>query len=108
MAREAKKSGEPGWQWRRVVIFPNILISFWLLWVIVTGPDNRVNETVAWGLVVNIICSVLFYTGFATAQDIAAIFATRSGLPYSPQSSPAEPTPGTPLATDTFEGEAPQ
>lgn len=100
---EAKASGEPGWSWRRWVIFPNILISFWLLWVIVTGPDTRVNETVAWGLIVNIICSVLFYTGFATAQDISAIFATRSALPYSPQSSPAEPTPNTPAAAPSEE-----
>jgi hypothetical protein len=91
----SKKSGEPGWSWRRWVIFPNIAVSFFLLYLIIIGPDSRVNETVAWGLVLNIIASVMFYTGFATAQDIAAIFATRSGLPYSAQSSPALPTPGT-------------
>lgn len=95
MRREAKHSGEPGWSWRKAVIFPNIIVSFWLLFLLVSAADTRVNETIAWGLVINIICSVLFYTGFATAQDIAAIFATRSGLPYSPTSSPAEPTPGT-------------
>lgn len=93
--KEAKPTGEPGWAWRRAVIFPNIAISFWLLDKITGLPSSPVNETIAWGLIVNIICSVMFYAGFAAAQDIAAIFATRSGLPYSPQSSPAEATPGT-------------
>lgn len=96
--REAKTSGEPGWSWRRAVIFPNMAVSFWMLYQLSNGLDTRVNETIAWGLIINILGSVFSYTGFATVQDIAAILATRSGLPYSPQSSPAEPTPGTPAA----------
>jgi len=80
---ESKASGEPGWSWRKAVIFPNIVISFWLIYVLIGSQDSRVNETIAWGLIVNIIASVFFYTGFATAQDIAAIFATRTGLPYA-------------------------
>lgn len=104
MATTNKKTGEPGWMWRRFAIFPNVAISFYLLFLIVLGPDSRVNETVAWGLVLNIITSVLFYTGFATAQDVAAIITTRSGLPYSAQSSPAAPTPGT---EQGVEGEPP-
>ncbi|MEH7903984.1 hypothetical protein V7794_22575 [Rhizobium laguerreae] len=80
---EAKPSGEPGWQWRKAAIFPNIIVSFWLIYVLIGSQDSRVNETIAWGLIVNIISSVFFYTGFATAQDIAAIFATRTGLPYA-------------------------
>ncbi len=49
---EAKKSGEPGWAWRKVVIFPNIAVSFWLLWVLAAGRDTKVNETIAWGRIV--------------------------------------------------------
>ena len=80
---EAKHSGEPGWQWRRIFIFPNVAISFWFLYILIGAQDSRVNDTIAWGLILNIISSVAFYTGFATAQDIAAIMATRTGLPYA-------------------------
>jgi hypothetical protein len=93
-AAEAKRSGEPGWSWRKAVIFPNIIVSFWLIYLLIGAQDSRVNETIAWGLVINIITSVLFYTGFATAQDIAAIFATRTGLPYA---SPPIAVDGEPL-----------
>jgi len=92
----AKKTGEPGWAWRRSVLIGIIVVSFLLLWFIINGPDSRVNESVAWGLIVTIISSGLIYAGFATVQDVVAIIATKSALPYSPQSSPAEPTPGTP------------
>lgn len=92
----AKKTGEPGWAWRRSVLIGIIVISFYLLWGIINGPDSRVNETVSWGLIIAIISSGLIYAGFATVQDVVAILATKSALPYSPQSSPSEPTPGTP------------
>jgi hypothetical protein len=36
------------------------------------------------------------YTGFATAQDIAAIWTTRTAKPYS--DPPQEPTPPPPVA----------
>lgn len=108
MAREAKHSGEPGWSWRKAVVFPLVVYACIMLSVMLNSPDTRVNETIAWIWGVIIISSVFSYTGFATAQDIAAILATRSGLPYSPQSSPADPTPGTPVPTDTIEGEAPR
>jgi bacteriorhodopsin len=89
---EAKKTGEPGWSWRKAAIFPNVAVSFWLIYLMISGPDTRVNETIAWGLIINIISSLFFYTGFATAQDIAAILATRSGLPYA--QPPAVDQPG--------------
>lgn len=94
--KEAKPSGEPGWTWRRSVLIGIIGISFYLLWVIVHGPESRTNETIAVGLIWTICVSGLIYAGFATVQDVAAIVVTKSGLPYSPQSSPAEPTPNTP------------
>ena len=81
--KEAKSNGEPGWSWRRAVIFPNVIVSFWIIYTLIDAQDSRVNETIAWGMVLNIIASVFFYTGFATAQDITAIFATRTGLPYA-------------------------
>lgn len=94
--RESKASGEPGWSWRKAVVFPLIIYACIMLGVMINAPDTRVNETIAWIWGVVIIANVFFYTGFATAQDIAAIMATRSGLPYSPQSSPADPTPAAP------------
>lgn len=96
----AKKTGEPGWTWRRSVLIGVIAVSFWLLWVIIQGPDNRTNETLGIGLIWSIFGAALIYAGFATVQDLTAIIVTKSALPYSPQSSPAEPTPGTP-APDT-------
>jgi hypothetical protein len=100
--KEAKSSGEPGWSWRRVVIFPNVIGSFWIVYVLINGPDTRVNETIAWGMVLNIITSVFFYTGFATAQDIVAIFATRTGLPYAnpPVAIDGDPAPDPPNPDD--------
>lgn len=93
--REAKASGEPGWNWRKGIIFPVVIFACWRLAAMENAPDTMVNQTIAWGWVAVILGCVFFFAGFATAQDIAAILATKSGLPYSPQSSPADPTPGT-------------
>ncbi len=98
MAREAKPTGEPGWTWRRSVLIGIIALSFWLLWVIITGPESRMNESIAPWLVLAIISSGFIYGGFAAVQDVVAIWVTKSGLPYSSKSSPAEPTPNTPAA----------
>ena len=92
----AQPSGEPGWAWRRAALLGIIVLSFVLLWVIIGKPDNRVNESVAWGLITLIFGAGMIYAGFATVQDVVAIIVTKSGLPYSPKSSPAEPTPNTP------------
>lgn len=89
-----KPSGEPGWKWRRAAIFPVVAWGCWELHLLKAAPDTRVNETIAFGWITLISVLVLGYTGFATAQDIAAIWRTRSGLPYAlPQVDlPAEPT----------------
>ncbi len=95
----AKPTGEPGWTWRRSVLIGIILVSFYLLWTIIQSPDNRTNETIALGLIWAIFGAGLIYSGFATLQDLTAIIITKSALPYSTRSSPAEPTPGTPADT---------
>lgn len=95
--KEAKASGEPGWQWRKALIFPNVIVSFWMLYLLKDAADTRVNETIAWGMTLNLIASVFFFTGFATAQDITAIFATRTGLPYA---NPPVAVDGEPLPVD--------
>ncbi|MBB3772010.1 hypothetical protein FHS55_002619 [Angulomicrobium tetraedrale] len=46
------------------------------------------NDTMAFGYMVLIAVLILGYSGFATAQDVAAIWATRSGLPYAPTAYP--------------------
>lgn len=80
---ESKNSGEPGWRWRKALIFPLIIFACWRLQVMENAPDTMVNQTIAWGWVVMIISLAFFFTGFATAQDISAIMATRTGLPYA-------------------------
>lgn len=87
----AKPSGEPGWFWRRWVLIPNILGSFAGLWWLKDSPDTVVNQTMTDGFFWNIAISIVIYTGFATAQDIAAIIATKSGRPYQQEMQPAEP-----------------
>jgi hypothetical protein len=93
--RDKKKTGEPSWGWRRGLVIVAVLFCFWQLIGLRSAADTRVNETLAAGYLTLTAVLVLTYSGLATAQDIAAIFATRSALPYSPRSSPAEPTPGT-------------
>lgn len=61
------------------------------------APDTMVNQTIAWGWVIMVICLALFYTGFATAQDISAILATRTGLPYA---TPPVAVDGMPVGDD--------
>ena len=100
---EAKKTGEPGWTWRRSVLIGIIVASFGLLCLVINGPDTRVNETLGVWLMITVMCCGFIYAGFATVQDVAAIITTKSGLPYSPQSSPSEATPGT-AATPTIDG----
>jgi hypothetical protein len=88
---EAKPSGEPGWKWRRLAIFPVVAFACWRLMMMENAPDTRLNDTIAWGWNLLIIVLVGGYTGFATAQDIVAFLTTRSALPYSPASSPVDP-----------------
>jgi hypothetical protein len=84
--------GEPSWKWRRLVIFSVTIWGIYQLHILVNENDSRLNETIAFGWQVLIGALVLGYTGFATAQDIAAIWRTRRGNPYSPPPSD-EPGP---------------
>lgn len=87
----SKPSGEPGWKWRRAIIFPVIAFSLWRLAMLESAQSSELNETIAWGHLLIVICLVLFYSGFATFQDIAAIWVTKSGRPYQQGMQPAEP-----------------
>lgn len=89
--KKRKKTGMPEWGWRRLIVFPSVAFAFWQLSGLRFAADTRVNDTLAFGWLVFAGILIVFYAGLATAQDIAAILATRSGLPYSPESSPAEP-----------------
>lgn len=91
----AKKSGEPGWKWRRAIIFPVVGYACWQLHLLVGAQDTRVNETIAYGWMLLICVLILGYTGFATIQDIAAIWKTGTGLPYAtpPVAIDGDPAP---------------
>lgn len=97
MTVPAKRSGEPGW--RRRWIFAGIVLGFtaWRLTALEHAADTQVNQTIAWGYILLGITVILGMMGFATAQDIAAIVATRSGLPYA--------NPAVPSAQPTEEGQ---
>lgn len=94
--------GEPGWMWRRWVIFPNVITSYTILIMIVqSGFESSTHAVIATGLLWNIIGSIAIYTGFATMQDIIAIWRTRSGLPYDPATAnPEEPAPDVDVKAD--------
>lgn len=89
----AKASGEPGW--RRRWAFASIVLTFcaWRLIALEHAADTQVNQTIAWGYVLLGMTVILGMMGFATAQDIAAIVTTKSGLPYANPAVPsAQPT----------------
>jgi hypothetical protein len=77
------KPGEPSWRWRRIIIYAVLAFACWQLYRLVDASDSRLNETIAWGWQVIVMVLVTGYTGFATAQDIAAIWTTRTGRPYA-------------------------
>jgi len=90
-----KKTGEPEWFWRRWLVFTTTGWSFFQVYLLINAPDTRVNDTIAFGLLVLISSLVLGYTGLATAQDIAAIWTTRTAKPYAdPPQEPTPPPPG--------------
>ncbi|MBP1852102.1 hypothetical protein [Rhizobium halophytocola] len=80
---EAKKSGEPGWKWRRWIIFPVVAFACWQLHLLRSDADTRVNEMLTEGWLWVTIVLVLGYSGLATVQDAIAIWRTRSALPYT-------------------------
>lgn len=88
---KAKKNGEPKWVWRRVIIFPVVGWACYQLNVLINAPDTRVNETIAYGWMMLIGILVLGYTGFATAQDVAAIWRTGRAKPYRDFEDDREP-----------------
>lgn len=96
MATEAKHTGEPGWTWRRAIIFPVVIWGCLQLQLLAGAADTKVNETIAEGWLWLITVLVLGYGGFATIQDVAAIWRTGTGLPYKnpPAAIDGEPQPG--------------
>ncbi|WP_174051650.1 hypothetical protein [Rhizobium rhizogenes] len=96
-----KKHGEPPWMWRRVIIFPVVAWACYQLHILINAPDTRVNETIAYGWMMLIGILILGYTGFATAQDVIAIWRTGRALPYREDADPAAAiTPDEPTETE--------
>lgn len=85
------QTGEPSWKWRRIIIYTVLVWACYQLFLLIDAEDTRLNETLAWGWQVVVMVLITGYTGFATAQDIAAILTTRTARPYS--DPPLEPTP---------------
>ena len=78
----AMKTGEPSWKWRRMV---TIAVTAWACFVLsglVDAVDSELNRGIAAGLLILVGVLVASYTGFATIQDVIAIWRTGRGLPY--------------------------
>lgn len=93
-------TGEPSWRWRRVAFFMVLIFSLVMMWRLVDNDDTALNYAVAVGMVWLAAALVLIYTGFATAQDIIAIFVARSGRPYASQAGSVETTTKTTVTPD--------
>lgn len=90
----AYKSGEPSWSWRRYIIIGVILFSLYTMWDMKDAADTMVNRAIVESVFLMAMAFGLGYTGLATAQDIAAIWRTKSGLPYRPMDNgDQEPQP---------------
>lgn len=83
----AKKTGEPSWVWRRIVIFAVTTFCLWQINGLVDAVDSELNRLIASSLLLLIGVLVMGYTGFATVQDVVAIWRTGRGLPYAPPPS---------------------
>lgn len=90
MAKEP--TGEPTWRWRRTLIFVVVAVAMWRLIELEGAADNTLNQVLAQGWLWVLFGLLSVYTGFASAQDLLAIFTTRSGRPYAKVPEPAEET----------------
>jgi hypothetical protein len=80
----SQTTGEPSWRYRRIMVFAIVAFCMLMLWLLIDRTDTGLNGTIAAGLLWLLGVIALLYTGFATVQDVIAIWRTRSGLPYAP------------------------
>lgn len=78
----ALKTGEPSWRWRRIAIFCVTAFCLWQINGLVDAMDSDLNRLIAQGLLILVGVLVFSYTGFATVQDVMAIWRTGKALPY--------------------------
>lgn len=78
----AKKNGEPGWLYRRWLVFPVVAYSAVQLELLRHTDSTEVLKALIWAHWFIVVALVFMYTGFATVQDVIAIIKTGRGLPY--------------------------
>ncbi|WP_454287275.1 hypothetical protein [Rhizobium arsenicireducens] len=78
----AYKTGEPSWTWRRLLVAVVISVSFSLIVGIKDAADTMINRTIVEGAFFLVMAFGLSYLGIPAAQDMIAIWRTKSGLPY--------------------------
>lgn len=93
-------TGEPSWRWRRIAFFA--ITGFSLLLVPLLGwlpaiADTKINETIVSSCFWLAGINFLFYSGFATTQDVVAIWTARSGRPYAANVQSVDPPPSDPV-----------
>lgn len=77
-----KPEGQPGWLFRRWLVFPTVLFSAAQLEMLRRTDSVEVMKALIWAHWFIVVALVFMYTGFATVQDIIAIIKTGRGLPY--------------------------
>ncbi len=79
---KSPKNGEPGWFYRRIFVYTLTGFSCWQLNGLLTATSSALTEALVYGWFGILATLVITYTGFATVQDLLAIWATKSGTPY--------------------------
>lgn len=86
-------TGEASWRWRRIMAFLIVGFCFYVVYRLIDSADTQVNQAIVGSAFWLLFAVYLLYGGFATAQDITAIIATKSGRPYAdPSAIPAPDT----------------
>lgn len=75
-------TGEPKWRFRRLFIYVLAALSVYELHTLQIAEDTVVNQTLAYGWFTLLSVMTVAYTGFATVQDVIAIWRTGSATPY--------------------------
>lgn len=81
----SRTTGEPSWRYRRIMAFAIAAFCAFMLAYLVNKADTELNRTIASGALAVLGLVFLLYSGFATVQDLVAIWRTGSALPYAPR-----------------------
>ena len=92
-----KPSGEPSWFYRRTMAFLIVGFCFCMVALALDRADTELNQAIVSGAFWLMGIVFLLYGGFATVQDVMAIWTMRTARPYGdPPPPPVDPAPTSP------------